>query len=271
MKGIKFMKIFEMIDEENALSIGVLLYYEKEHTYIIELQDSLDEWTAPLLFASYVKKNIYTIPREISFLWVKERVIPSGRQNISDILAHHKLQSYDEMKFLEISEGRCSQDSLYIRKIKNLPEYVVKRNQKNITDCVICQDKALLCFFANDVIKKVQLSKLENVEGIDKILSNENLFQSGKVGTGGYSVTFNDSIDIPAGILYEEGEQIPLQRNDFIAFVQKNVLDTTESCNILECSRQNVSYMVKQQQLVPIKEEVKGNLYLKGEILKNKW
>ena len=48
------MKIFEIIDAELELSMGVLLYYEKEKTCIIELQEYLDEWTAPLLFTSYV-------------------------------------------------------------------------------------------------------------------------------------------------------------------------------------------------------------------------
>ena len=50
------MKIFQIIDEENALLAGILLYYEKAKTCIIELPEYLDEWTAPLLFASYVKK-----------------------------------------------------------------------------------------------------------------------------------------------------------------------------------------------------------------------
>ena len=271
MKGIKFMKIYEILDEENALSMGVLLYYEREGTCIIELQENLDEWTSPLLFTSYVKKKIYTIPRDISFLWVKERIIPSGRQNINGILARHKLKSYDEIKFLEISEGRCSQDSLYIRKKEKMPNYVVERMKKNIIDCVISEDDSLLCFFVDGVTKKIDLSQMAHIEGVDKILRNKDLFQSGKVCTGGYSVTFNDSIDIPANVLYESGIYIPLRLNDFLAFVQKNVLDTTESCNILECSRQNVAYMVKQQQLAPIKEEVKGNLYLKGEVLRNKW
>ena len=40
MKGIKFMKIYEILDEENALSMGVLLYYEREGTCIIELQEN---------------------------------------------------------------------------------------------------------------------------------------------------------------------------------------------------------------------------------------
>jgi len=42
-------------------------------------------------------------PRDLSFLWVKERIIPSGRQNISAILKNHKMDAYDEMKFLELS------------------------------------------------------------------------------------------------------------------------------------------------------------------------
>lgn len=101
--------------------------------------------------------KIYTIPRDISFLWVKERVIPSGRQNIGDILAHHHMQSYDEIKFLEISEGRCSQDSLCIRKIDRLPEYVSRRRETNAVDCVLLEDCRLLCFFANEEVKKIDL------------------------------------------------------------------------------------------------------------------
>ena len=129
----------------------------------------------------------------------------------------------------------------------------------------------VLCFFADESVRKVDLSKLVEVEGVEKIIANEVLFQSGKVGTGGYSVVFNDSIDIPAAVLYETGVKIPIKLSDFIAFIRKNVYDTTESCYMLECSRQNISYLVKQQQLSPVKEEVKGNLYLKGDIINNQW
>lgn len=264
------MKIFQIIDEENALLVGVLLYYEKSRTCIIELPEYLDEWTAPLLFTSYVKKKIYTIPRDISFLWVKERVIPSGRQNIKAILEHHHMQAYDEMKFLEISEGKCSQDSLYIRKVDYLPDFIIKRQQKNIVECVMCENRTLLCFFADEILRKIELKKID-IEDLDKVINNERLYQSGKVGTAGYFITFNDSIDVQASILYEAGEIIPLKLSDFKMFVQKNVLDTTESCNLLECSRQNISYIVNQQRLTPVKEEVRGNLYLRGDVLRTMW
>lgn len=271
MRGIRYMKIFQIIDEENALLAGILLYYEKAKTCIIELPEYLDEWTAPLLFASYVKKKIYTIPREISFLWVKERVIPSGRQNIKAILTQHHMETYDEMKFLEISEGRCSQDSLYIKKINYLPDFVMERQQKNIMECVMSENHTILCFFADETMKKIELDSMKDIEELKKIVNNERLYQSGKIGTGGYFITFNDSIDIQASLLYEVGETMPLKLNDFKMFVQKNILDTTESCNLLECSRQNISYMVNQQKLKSVKEEARGNLYLKGDVLRTIW
>lgn len=66
---------------------------------------------------------------------------------------NHHMKSYDEMKFLEISEGRCSQDSLYIRKIDRLPDYVVERQKHNLVECVPMDEHALLCFCRSDSSK----------------------------------------------------------------------------------------------------------------------
>ena len=275
------MKIFEIIDGDKDNSVGTLLYYEKERTCIVELQEYLDEWSAPFLFANYVKNKIYTIPRDVSALCVRGRVIPSGRQNISDILKVHHLKEYDEMKFLELSEGRCSQDEMYIRQLDKLPEFVVERQQKNLSECVILGADNILCFFRDGNTRKIDLKKilkkdsvvqpLDRLAGLDKVLDHDSLYKSGKIGTGGYFVTFNDSIDIPADILYGSGEEIPLGLGDFKTFVRHNIIDTTESCDMLECSRQNISYMVNQGQMSAVKEAVRGNLYLKGEILSNRW
>lgn len=147
------MKIFEIIDGDKEKTVGALLYFEKERTCIVELQEYLDEWSAPFLFASYVKNKVYTIPRDVSALWVRGRVIPSGRQNISDILKVHHLKEYDEMKFLEISEGRCSQDEMYIRQLDKLPEFVVERQQK-ICRSVLFWVHIIFCAFSQMVIRE---------------------------------------------------------------------------------------------------------------------
>ncbi len=265
------MKSFEIIDAELGISIGILLHYEDSSEFIIELRDNLDEWTAPLLLTSFVKKGIFTIPRDISFLWVKERVIPSGRQNIGAILDTHKLKHYEEMKFLEISKGKCSQDHLFIERIPDLPEYVIERQAKNLLDVSMLDSDILLCFFADETVRKVDLTKLSGQNDVDKVISNEALYRSGKVGVGGYALTFNDSIDIPAWQLYEAGEIIPLTMRDFKRFIKNNVLGTGECCELLECSRQNIAYLVKKKQLEPLKIHETGNLYLRGDVEKIRW
>lgn len=261
------MKIFELIDGEVHISIGCLLYYEKEKSFIIELQDNLTEWTAPLLFAEAVKQNKYTVLRELSLLWVKERIIPSGRQNISSILINAKLSTYNEIDFLERSKGKCSQDSIFLRKLDYIPEFVSKRMQHNLTEFVFCGGVDFLCFFSDGTVRKISLDGLQEITGIEKIISNEQVLKSGHVAAGGYVATFNDSIDVPSSLLYNAGISIPLSINDFLCFVQNNIVDSSESCAMLECSRQNLAYLVSKNTLKPIKEDVKGNLYAKGNIL----
>lgn len=268
------MKIYEIYDAENEIEIGTLLYYEKEKAYVIELLDKLDEWTAPLLLTSFVKRKTYTIPKDISFDWIKERVIPSGRQNIGDILKNSRLKEYDEMRLLELSDGKCSQDSMFIRRLAVLPEYVIERQKFNLDDVCLLDEDRLLCIFKNDEVKLIELSKLKNDVSKDivhKVKMHRALYESGKVGTGGYSLTFNDNLDISAAELYSIGVTLPISGEDMITFVRKNIFDTVESCRELECTRQNLAYMNGKGQLTAIKENVKGNLYLKGEVLKNRW
>lgn len=101
------MKSYAIYDEDldRKTPIGYLFYYEKAKEFIIELCRDLDEWSAPLLFQGLVHRGIYTIPHEAARMWVEERVIPSGRQNIGSILKNHKMQSYNEMALLSLSKG----------------------------------------------------------------------------------------------------------------------------------------------------------------------
>lgn len=265
------MKSYEIYDNDNGIEIGCLLYYERDKCFIVELKDTLDEWNAPLLFCSYVKKGIYTIPRDISLLWVRERIIPSERQNISMILKNHKLKEYDEMKFMEISEGRSSQDGMFIKRIDILPGFVKNRMEKNLSCVFATEDRKCICFFADGTARRIDLRDMNEVPLTDKIINNESLFKSICLGAGGYYLTFNDSIDIPAWMLYNAGVSLNVTKAEFVAFVENGILDTTETGKILSCSRQNISYMVKNKQISPIKKEVMGNLYLKDDVLKSRW
>lgn len=259
------MKIYEIIDEEISLSIGFLLYYEREKSYVIELNE-VDEWTAPLIFSNKVKSGNFSIGRELTKIWINERVIPSGRQNINSILANAKMQYYDEMILLEKSSARCSQDSMYIKQIDYVPDLILKRNEHYLRECTLSDDFNLLCFFNDGKVNKINLRELVNdTREVNKVLSNEKVFFSGHIAAGGFCLTFNDSIDIEAVSLYSKGVAIPVTYNDFVSFVN-NIVDTSECCDIMNCSRQNLTNYISNGLLKPIKTNVKGNLYTKGSI-----
>ncbi|MGN0406947.1 MAG: hypothetical protein ACI4EJ_01690 [Bacteroides sp.] len=265
------MKIYAIYDKEvlGKQALGYLFYYEKSNEYIIELIEGLDEWDAPILFQGLVRKNIYTVPKDISALWVKERVIPSGRQNIGNILKNAKMKEYNEMALLALSKGKCSQDSCYIEEIScdDLPEEIRKRSNNNINECFVAENKQIICMFKDNTVRKLDLSELKaDNKDISYILKNDDLLHSVKVGVGGYSISFNDTIEISSAVIREKGVLLPITANDILAFVRTNIVNTTTSCEMLQCSRQNLSYLVKTKKITPIIYGTKENLYTKGDI-----
>lgn len=269
------MKSYAVYDEqlERTDPIGYLLYYEKSKSFIIELSSDLDEWQAPLLFQGLVRKGIYTIPKEVSLMWVRERIIPSGRQNIGEILRTHKLKEYSEIAMLTLSKGRSSQDDCYLKEVREeeIPESIKNRWFGNVEECFPTEQGDIVCLFCDNTARLIRLEKLvDKYRDVTHVMKRRELLESVEVGVGGYSISFNESIEVSASDLKEYGELLPLQACDFYGFVQKNIIDTTNACFMIECSRQNLSYLVKEKKLKPIIQGTKENLYTKGEITRLK-
>ena len=222
------MKTYAIYDEEWKMKcpIGYLYYYDKCNEFIIELNRELDKWEAPLLFSSYVEKSIYTIPKEVSMLWVKGRVIPSGRQNIGS----------------------------------------------NVLECFTSGESDVICLFGDDTVRRIDLTKLvEAIGKIASVLKNKDVYKSVKVGVGGYSITFNDSIEIEKWLLLKSGKKINVSGKDLYSFVGDNIVDTAKACEILGCSKQNLTYLIDKGRLKPIKPDLKENLFFRGDVEKNNW
>lgn len=260
------MRSYNIIDGDLNQNIGCLICYEKSEDCVVELIDGIDEWKAPLLFDRFVKEGVYTIPRKASRMWLEERVIPSDRQNLAAILKNHNLREYNIFKMLDISKGICAQDSMYIKPINEIPKYIELRTKEYVRECAALSNGRLLCFFNDSITKIIHLSEFIDIDKIEYVMRDKKLYESIKVVTGGRCVTFNDSIDIPAYRLRQSGENVPISLDDFITFTRLNILDTTDSCNMIECSRQNLAYLTKKQKLIPIKENVRGSLYLKSDL-----
>lgn len=265
------MKSYAIYDKnlERIAPIGYLFYYEKSESFVIELCEDLDEWEAPILFQKFVREHAYTIPREVSLMWIRERVIPSGRQNIGSILKNHRLKQYSEIALLELSKGKCLQDECYIAEITEaeIPESIKGRMKRNIRDCFLTDEMSLICMFQDDVVKKVEVSLLfGRYPKLQHLLTYKKMIEACTIGPGGYSIIFDDAVEIQSSDLRKEGEKLPLRTKDFISFLEKNVIDTTKACDVLQCSRQNLSYMVKEDKIGPIVEATKEKLYLKGDV-----
>ncbi|WP_260286745.1 DNA-binding protein [Peribacillus aracenensis] len=59
-------------------------------------------------------------------------------------------------------------------------------------------------------------------------------------------------------------------REELAEFVQKEIINTTEALDILQCSRQNLNNLVKREVINPIKDLPRDRLFLKEDIVKRK-
>jgi hypothetical protein len=125
------MKIFAIRDETDLTGkdIAYLIYYEQDKRFYIELPENADPWETPLLLSSFLKRGERTVNAYWSGMWVRQRIVPSDRQNLGQILKDNGLKTYDEFDLLMLADGRCAQDDYYLAPVveADLPESFVKR------------------------------------------------------------------------------------------------------------------------------------------------
>ena len=184
------------------------------------------------------------------------------------------MTEYNEIKLLALSKGRCSQDNCYLKEItyEQLPQEIRTRHLENITECFVVGDHDIICLFRNDMVKRVDLRDLsaEN-EKIAGILKNGKLMSTLEVGAGGYGITFNKSIDINKSTILEKGTKVHMSAQAFYSFVHQNIVDTAQACEMLQCTKQNLTHLIKTGKLQPIKEGLKENLFYRGDVERYMW
>lgn len=103
-------------DKEKILSI--LNYDEDKKEFSIDIPKDVTEREAPFMMSLFVKRGIRHIGADWSMRWVRERIVPSSRQNIGQILRENNMKNYDEHLLLIKNEGRSCQDDYHIEEIK---------------------------------------------------------------------------------------------------------------------------------------------------------
>ena len=270
------MKIFAIRDETDkaCIDLAYLLYYETDKRFYIELPENADPWETPLLLSSFAQKGEYTINSYWSRLWVQQRIVPSDRQNIGQILRDNGLKSYDEYGLLMLSAGRCEQDDYYLASIEEsaLPEKIVRRFSRKIEDVVPLQNCCLLVFFRDGTVRKCDLTEyFEKTQRFSILGKRPDYFSHVQMQTGGYGVQWDENLSISDSVLYKMGKRVPLTADDFKAFASERIINAAEAAEILKCSRQYINELVKSEKLHPIKISEKNTLFLKSEVLRRNW
>lgn len=270
------MKIFAIRDESmiEQTDLAYLLYYELEKRFYIELSENADPWETPLLLSSFVKKGETTVNSYWSRMWVQQRIIPTDRQNLGQVLKDNGLKEYDEFDLLMLAMGRCAQDDYYLVPMDEaeLPLEIRKRFSKRIEDIVPLDNYCLLVFFRDGAVRKCDLKAyFQKTPAFQVLLRKEDFFYAADLQPGGYGVEWDVNLSVTDEYLYRTGKNVPLSVSDFRNFVVHRIVNVAEAAELLGCSRQNIDYLTRAGKLHPVKSSGKNTLYFKSEILKRNW
>lgn len=135
-------RYFLLKDEDfNDRCYGTLIYKLPEKKFRFILRSGYDFWDYPPILDFAFKRGEIEVNNTAVMCFIRERLIPSNRANILDILRSAGLTSYDEFGMLMYTGGKCAQDWMYLEEIKfeefkKLEEYstYIKTNMKDETN-----------------------------------------------------------------------------------------------------------------------------------------
>ena len=274
------MKVYAIrdasIDKERDLAW--LLYYEKERAFHIEICDDVDEWDAPLILSSFVKRGKRALDPYWSRIWVEQRIVPPDRQNLGMILKENGLQEYDEYRLLVLADGRCAQDECFIKPLRagSLPLELTGRLNMTLSGVLSKPDHTLL-FFRDGPVMRLSDPALSECALCEPFCSSESLLARRlklyrkrltelTLQPGGHGITLGEDCYLSADALREHSEATYVTTGDFISFIQQELIDTASAAELLRCTRQNIQDLVRRGKLRPVLTLKNNFLFLKGEI-----
>lgn len=142
---------------------------------------------------------------------------------------------------------------------------------KRLLGAVPLADNRLLAAFDTDEVRLYEFSVLrEQAPGL-ALLEDSRLFEQMQLESSGTELVWPGCCKISAKRLGETGQLLPLTRMDFVRFCQVQLLSTTETAQILRCTRQNVDSLVRRNRLRPVKSYAKNKLFLRSDVLRRLW
>ena len=265
------MKRFALRDaaNESAGVLALLECFERLRSFYIELPPHVDPWDLPFVLHEFARRGEPTVDSQWALRWVRSRLVPTERQNLGEVLRTNNLQSYDELSLLELTEGRCSQDECYLVPLREdqLPAWYTERRETRMTDVFALDGLRLLaCFRDGESLLCDMGELLANSRIFSRVLADEELFGRATLQAGGHGVCWGETLLVSSHALRNAGTSTGLVASDIVALGRQAVLDTSEVARIMDCSRQNVSDLVRRGRLTPIKSTTRGPLFMRSDV-----
>ena len=108
-------RVFAICDPAIDNKCVATLYYDMaRQQFTIEIDRDADVKKLPLSLKMHAELGRYDLNEDFSMDWVRARVCPPSRHNISSILQEVGLSEYDEFGILVYSEGKSLMDDLFL-------------------------------------------------------------------------------------------------------------------------------------------------------------
>ena len=268
---------------DKSRDLAWLLYYERDDTFHIEISEDVDEWNAPLILSSFVKRGMRSLDPYWSRVWVEQRIVPRDRQNLGMILKKYGMKDYDAHRLLVLADGRCAQDECFIAPLKavSFPHELSQRLAKTLSCIVTVPDRTLL-FFRDGLMESISDTALQELPfwenavfcAVDsereRLKERLRLYRERLVGItmqpGGHGITISDDCHIPEYILRSGGTSLPVSASDFKAYLQQELIDTAEAAMVMGCTRQNIQDLVRRGKIRPVMTLRNNFLFLRNEL-----
>ncbi len=111
----------------------------------------------------------------------------------------------------------------------------------------------LLVFFLDGSVKQYDLTAMfENDSSFGILLKQPAWFRNVRLQPGGHGIQWSDRLTVSDRALYAMGTSVPLTLEDFRSFVTERIVNAQEAAELLGCSRQYITELVKGVKLRPI-------------------
>ena len=164
------MRRFEIINgaRRNAQPCAVLnleIDSAEENTLSIDINKNANEDEVPMLFVPFVRAKKWHIDDKWAKRWIEERIVPSSRQNLGEVLRANNLEFYDIIGLFISGDGKCVQDDFFIREIKPMRGCKSQTITKKIGETIkVARTDANMTQYELSQIAKITQPALSNLE-----------------------------------------------------------------------------------------------------------